>query len=75
MLNVGGMLQSFYDAPDGFSEEISELSVILGIEYWYNEVFTLRGGFSMKIKSKETGSFSHLVQVSNTMFLDSIFHT
>lgn len=54
---VSGMLQSFYDAPDGFSEEISELSVSLGTEYWYNEVFALRGGFFYEDKTKGNRKF------------------
>lgn len=42
---VVGMFQSFYDAPYGFMEELSEISVGGGAEYWYNDVFALRGGF------------------------------
>lgn len=41
---VAGMLQSFYDSPNGFKEEMRELSLSLGVEYWYNKVFALRGG-------------------------------
>lgn len=40
-----GMLHSFYDAPDGFKEELREFSIASGIEYWYNKQFALRGGF------------------------------
>lgn len=41
---VAGILQSFYDSPGGFEEEIRELSLSLGAEYWYNKVFAIRGG-------------------------------
>lgn len=40
-----GMLQSFYDAPNGFGEEMSEFTISTGIEYWYDKQFALRGGF------------------------------
>ncbi|MBU1368818.1 MAG: type IX secretion system outer membrane channel protein PorV [Bacteroidetes bacterium] len=54
---VGGMIQSFYDAPDGFSEEMRELSIAVGTEYWYNEVFALRGGFFYEDESKGNRKF------------------
>lgn len=41
---VAGILQSFYDSPGGFQEEIREFSISFGAEYWYNKVFALRGG-------------------------------
>ena len=56
---VTGMIQSFYDAP-GYSwsedlqdyqrvgvfyEELCEFTEGLGIEYWYNNLFAVRGGF------------------------------
>lgn len=53
--NVGlvqGMFQSFYDAPGGFKEELSELTLGLGAEYWYNDVFTVRAGFFHEAKTK-----------------------
>ena len=46
--NVGfakGMFQSFGDAPDGFSEELAEVTWALGVEYMYNNAFALRTGF------------------------------
>lgn len=54
---VPGMLQSFYDAPDGFSEEMRELSLAVGTEYWYNKVFALRGGFFYEDKTKGNRKF------------------
>jgi hypothetical protein len=54
---VGGMLQSFYDAPDGFGEEMREMSFSLGTEYWYNDVFALRGGFFYEDKTKGNRKF------------------
>ena len=49
---ISGMIQSFYDAPDGFSEEIREFSFSIGAEYWYDKQFALRGGFFYEDKSK-----------------------
>jgi len=49
---VQGMIQSFYDAPDGFSEEISEINISTGLEYWYNKQFALRGGYFYEPKTK-----------------------
>lgn len=42
---IQGMLQSFYDAPGGFNEEIHEVSVSTGVEYWYDKLFAVRTGF------------------------------
>ena len=42
---IEGMIVSFYDAPGGFKEEMQEISVALGIEYWYNKQFSIRGGY------------------------------
>jgi hypothetical protein len=40
-----GMWQSFFDAPGGFSEEINEINIGFGVEYWYDKQFALRGGY------------------------------
>jgi len=47
-----GMIHSFYDAPGGFSEEISEINISAGMEYWYAQQFALRGGFFYENKNK-----------------------
>jgi hypothetical protein len=36
---------SFADAPGGFSEELKEITLSTGIEYWYNDVFAVRAGY------------------------------
>lgn len=46
--NVGslqGAIQSFYDAPAGFKEELQEIMISFGMEYTYNQFFHLRGGY------------------------------
>jgi hypothetical protein len=40
-----GMFRSFYDAPGGFTEELSELTYSVGVEYWYAKQFAIRGGY------------------------------
>jgi len=49
---VQGMIQSWYDAPEGFSEEMKEFFFSVGAEYWYNKVFAVRGGFFYENKLK-----------------------
>lgn len=40
-----GIFGSFSDAPGGFSEELKEISLAGGLEYWYNQQFALRAGY------------------------------
>jgi hypothetical protein len=42
---IQGIFGSFGDAPDGFSEELSEFTYALGVEYLYNQAFALRAGY------------------------------
>ena len=42
---IQGMIQSFYDAPGGFSEEMKEFTWSIGAEYWYNKMFAVRAGY------------------------------
>jgi hypothetical protein len=53
--NVGtiqGMVQSFYDAPNGFTEEMHEIAYSFGGEYWYREQFAVRAGYFGEHASK-----------------------
>ncbi|NPD46389.1 MULTISPECIES: type IX secretion system outer membrane channel protein PorV [unclassified Lentimicrobium] len=45
-----GMIQSFYDAP--FKEELQEINIAVGAEYWYDKQFALRGGYFYESPSK-----------------------
>ncbi|MFO8129233.1 MAG: type IX secretion system outer membrane channel protein PorV [Bacteroidales bacterium] len=54
---VQGMIQSFYDAPDGFSEEMREFNYSIGVEYWYNKLFAIRGGFFYEDRTKGNRKF------------------
>ncbi len=42
---VTGMIQSFYDAPGGFKEELQEWTISPAVEYWYNKLFAIRAGY------------------------------
>ena len=56
---VQGMIQSFYDAPGHgyntytnemvdygrFYEELCEINIGVGVEYWYNNIFAVRAGY------------------------------
>jgi hypothetical protein len=56
-----GMFQSFYDAPgvmmdDGnrsvWREELNEITISLGLEYWYRKQFAIRGGYFYEHETK-----------------------
>ncbi|MFY7911743.1 MAG: type IX secretion system outer membrane channel protein PorV [Emticicia sp.] len=49
---ISGIFGSFSDAPDGFTEEIREVTLSTGVEYWYNNFFALRGGYFMESNTK-----------------------
>jgi hypothetical protein len=58
--NVGtmvGMIHSFYDAPGGFKEEMKEINISAGMEYWYAQQFAIRGGFFYENKDKGNRKF------------------
>ena len=47
-----GIFQSFYDAPNGFSEEMKEFTLSIGAEYWYNKQFAARLGYFNEADTK-----------------------
>jgi len=54
---VKGMIQSFYDAPYGFKEELEEINVVVSAEYWYNKLFAIRAGYFWESKYKGDRQF------------------
>jgi hypothetical protein len=46
------IIHSFYDAPGGFKEELHEITYSLGLEYWYNNQFAIRGGYFHENETK-----------------------
>jgi hypothetical protein len=47
-----GILQSFSDAPGGFKEELKEINICGGLEYWYDQQFAFRAGYFSEDKTK-----------------------
>ncbi|MFT6334690.1 MAG: hypothetical protein ACI86M_000237 [Saprospiraceae bacterium] len=47
-----GVLGSFGDAQGGFSEEIKEMAISFGTEYWYDKQFSVRAGYYYEHQDK-----------------------
>ncbi len=47
-----GVFGSFTDAPGGAKEELREVMLGAGVEYWYNDLFAVRGGYFNENKYK-----------------------
>ena len=54
---LSGLFKSFGDAPDGFSEELKEITLALGLEYTYNDKFALRLGYFGENEDKGSRKF------------------
>lgn len=57
---VSGIVQSFYDAPGGFKEEMQEFNMAFGVEYWYNNIFAVRGGYFYENPNKGARQYATL---------------
>lgn len=57
---IQGIFRSFGDAPDGFSEELQEITWALGTEYRYDDVFALRAGYFHESPEKGARNFVSL---------------
>jgi hypothetical protein len=49
---VRAVFSSFGDAPGGFQEELKEITTSIGVEYWYDDQFAVRGGYFREHYSK-----------------------
>ena len=49
---VAGVFNSFGDADGGFNEELREINISTGIEYWYAEQFAARLGYFHEPQTK-----------------------
>ncbi|MEP2771076.1 MAG: type IX secretion system outer membrane channel protein PorV [Fulvivirga sp.] len=49
---LSGMFGSFGDAEGGFSEEMQEVAISGGVEYWYNDTFAGRIGYFYEAEEK-----------------------
>lgn len=52
-----GIFQSFYDAPGGIKEELSEVAWALGAEYSYRDLFFFRAGYFHESQYKGNRQF------------------
>ena len=52
-----GMFISFSDAPNGFKEEMQEITTSMGIEYWLMQHMALRAGYFHENKNKGAREF------------------
>jgi Type IX secretion system protein PorV len=57
---VDGMFRSFTDAPDGFSEELQEITYSISTEYTYQDAFALRLGYFHESPEKGARQFFSL---------------
>lgn len=54
---ISGVFKSFGDAPGGLSEELQEINLSLGVEYWYNQQFAIRAGYFYEHENKGNRKF------------------
>lgn len=54
---IAGIFSSFTDAPGGFKEELQEINLSAGVEYWYNKQFALRAGYFYEHENKGNRTF------------------
>lgn len=54
---LNGVFKSFGDAPDGFGEELKELTWALGAEYVYQDAFMIRTGYFNESEDKGSRKF------------------
>ncbi|MBX7241315.1 MAG: type IX secretion system outer membrane channel protein PorV [Bacteroidia bacterium] len=52
-----GIFGSFGDAEGGFGEEMREINIANGLEYWYRKIFAARAGFFYEAKDKGNRTF------------------
>ena len=49
---IQGAVQSFYDAPGGFKEQMQEINPSIGVEYWYDKQIAARAGYFYEAPTK-----------------------
>jgi hypothetical protein len=54
---ISGIFTSFTDAPGGMKEELQEINLSAGVEYWYNNQFALRAGYFHEHENKGNRKF------------------
>jgi hypothetical protein len=54
------MFGSFNDAPGGGKEELKEINIAAGFEYWYDKQFAVRAGYFYEHKTKGGRQFFNI---------------
>ncbi len=54
---MNGFFTSFYEAPGGASEKLSEVILSGGVEYWYDNLLAIRAGYFNEAKDKGNRKF------------------
>ncbi len=54
---ISSIFNSFSDAPDGLREELKEINLSFGLEYWYSKKFAIRTGYFNEPRSKGNRKF------------------
>lgn len=54
---IEGIFSSFSDAPGGFNEELQEIMLSFGAEYWYDRLFAVRAGYYTEAQTKGARRF------------------
>ncbi len=54
---IQGIFSSFSDAPGGFTEELQEIMLSFGAEYWYDRLFAVRAGYYTEAQTKGARRF------------------
>jgi hypothetical protein len=65
-----GIFTSFSDAPSGLSEELSEITVAVGLEYLFQDVFSLRTGYFNESQDKGSRRYLTLGAGFDLNFID-----
>ena len=65
-----GIFTSFSDAPGGLSEELSEITMAFGLEYLFQDVFSLRTGYFNESQNKGSRRYFTLGAGFDLNFMD-----
>ena len=63
---IEGALRSFGDAPGGLQEELQEIQISAGAEYWYSETFAVRAATSSSMPTRAAASMPPSASASAT---------
>jgi len=67
---INGIFTSFTDAPDGLSEELSEITAALGLEYRFQDSFTIRTGYFNESQKKGSRRYLTMGAGFNLNFIE-----